>query len=257
MVGRTNINPSDITSFRSLFGLSGNAPQIVLNGVDPGDLGGDEEAEAVLDASWAGAVAPESAIKLVISKSTNTTDGVDLSEEYIINNNLADVMTESFGDCEANYTSAQAIFYSNLAAQAALQGITYLVATGDSGAAGCDSPDGKTSTGPISVNVLASNPYVVAVGGIQLNENGNYGAYWAASNGTQRNSALSYIPEVVWNEICSVAQCGGSNAALWAGGGGASSYFPKPSWQTGVNGIPGDGARDVPDVSLSAAGHDA
>ena len=257
VVGRTNINLSDIVSFRSLFGLSSNAPQIVINGVNPGNLGGDEEAEAVLDTSWSGAVAPSATINLVISKTTNATDGVDLSEEYIINNNLADVMTESFGDCEANYTRAQAVFYSNLAAQAALQGITYLVASGDSGAAGCDSPDQTAAIGPVSVSILASNPYVVAVGGTQFNENGNYGAYWAPFNFAARNSALSYIPEVVWNESCSVAQCGSGNAALWAGGGGASIYFAKPSWQTGVTGIPNDGARDVPDVSLTAAGHDA
>jgi pseudomonalisin len=257
VVGRTNISLSDVTSFRSLFGLNSNSPQVLVNGIDPGDLGGDEEAEAVLDTSWAGAVAPESAIKLVISKSTSTTDGVDLSEEYIINNNLADVMTESFGDCEANYTKAQATFYSNLAAQATLQGITYLVASGDSGSAGCDSPASNTAIGPLSVNILASNPYVVAVGGTQFNENWNYSAYWAATNGAQRSSAFSYIPETVWNESCNVALCGSSNAALWAGGGGVSAYFSKPSWQTGVKGIPNDGMRDVPDVSLSAAGHDA
>lgn len=259
VVGRSSINVSDVTSFRSTFGLPVNNPQIVLNGPGTRDLGGDEEAEAVLDTTWAGAVAPYATVKLVVSATTNTTDGVDLSEQYIIDNNLGDVMTESFGDCEADgYSQGDATFYSSLAQQAAAEGITYAVAAGDSGAEGCDSPTETAATGPISVNILASNPYVVAVGGTEFNENGNYSAYWASTNNdTTQASALSYIPEDVWNESCSVAQCGSTNAALWAGGGGASVFYSKPSWQAGVTGIPNDGARDVPDVALTAAGHDA
>src|SRR6185437_14766860 len=155
---------------------------IVLNGTNPGNLGNGDEAEAVLDTSWSGAVAPSAKVKLVISASTNTTDGVDLSEQYIIDNNLADVMTESYGDCEANYTRAEAQFYSSLAQQAASEGVTFTVASGDSGAEGCDDPASKTvATGPVSVNILASTPYNIAVGGTQFNENGRPAAYWSAS----------------------------------------------------------------------------
>ncbi len=259
VVGRTNINLSDIVSFRTAFGLPANPPQIVLNGPDPGDLGGDEESEAVLDSSWAGAVAPGATVKLVVSKSTNTSDGVDLSEEYIIDNNLGDVMTESFGDCEANYTAAEGAAISALAQQAAAQGITYMVAAGDSGAEGCDDPSSETTaTGPVSVNILASTPYTVAVGGTQFNENGKNAAYWQSANASNDESAISYIPEDVWNESCTTGHCTtGNSPGLWASGGGASTLFPKPAWQTGVSGIPNDGARDVPDVALSAAGHDA
>lgn len=259
VVGRSNINLQDIASFRSTFNLPANPPQVVVNGADPGDLGGDEEAEAVLDTSWAGAVAPGAAIKLVVSKSTNTTDGVDLSEEYIIDHNLGDVMTESFGNCEASYTAAEAAAISSLAQQAAAQGITYTVASGDSGAEGCDDPSSETTAnGPVSVNILASTPYTIAVGGTQFNERGNDAAYWQSSNASNGGSAISYIPEDVWNESCTAGQCtAGNSPGLWAGGGGASTLFSKPAWQTGVAGIPNDGARDVPDVSLTAAGHDA
>lgn len=255
VVGRTNINVSDVSSFRSIFGLPGNSPQIIVNGTNPGDLGGDEEAEAVLDTSWAGATAPNATVDLVVSASTNTTDGVDLSEMYIIDNNLADVMTESFGDCEANYTVAEGTAISNLASQAAAQGITYTVAAGDSGAEGCDDPTQTRAFGPISVNILASTPYTIAVGGTEFNENGNYSTYWNSSNGANDESALSYIPEDAWNEACTVQQCGRENAGLWAGGGGVSTIFSKPTWQTALT--PNDGARDVPDVALTAAGHDA
>ncbi len=257
VVARTNINLSDITDFRNAFALSNNPPQIVVNGTDPGNLGDGDEEEAVLDTSWAGAIASSATIKLVVSASTSSTDGVDLSEEYIIDNNLADVMTESYGDCEANYTAAEGQFYASLAQQAAAEGITYTVASGDSGAEGCDDPGSETvATGPISVNVLAATPYDIAVGGTQFNENGNYSAYWNSSNDSTNSSALSYIPEDVWNESCTVAQCGSSNAGIYAGSGGASILFAKPSWQSGLAGIPDDGARDVPDVSMTSASHD-
>ncbi len=78
----------------------------MLNGPDPGDLGGGEEAEATLDTTWAGAVAPGAQADLVVSASTNTADGVDLSEVYIIENNLDGIMTESYGSCEALATEA-------------------------------------------------------------------------------------------------------------------------------------------------------
>ena len=255
VVGRTNIKIQDIISFRSLFGLPANTPNIIVNGTDPGDLGDGEEAEAVLDTSWAGALATGATVDLVVSKSTNTTDGVDLSEAYIINNNLANVMTESFGSCEASFTAAQEALISSNAQQAATQGITYAVSAGDAGSAGCDNFNTETSaTGPVSVNGLGSSPYTITVGGTQFNENGS-NAYWNASNGSYYNSAVSYIPEDVWNANCTGNSCG--TGSILAGGGGASVFFAKPSWQTGVAGIPADGARDVPDVSLSAAGHDA
>src|SRR5581483_10547259 len=177
-----------------------------------------------------------------------------LSEEYIIDNNLANVMTESFGSCEANYTASGAAAVSALAQQAAAEGITYLVSSGDAGSAGCDDPNTETSaTGPLSVNALASSPYTIAVGGTQFNEAG--GTYWSSANGGTLGSAVSYIPEDVWNANCTGSVCG--TGTILAGGGGASVFFAKPSWQSGVAGIPNDGARDVPDVSLTAALHDA
>jgi hypothetical protein len=258
VVGRSNITLSDVNSFRSNFGLSVNPPQVVVNGTNPGVLPNGEVDEATLDTTWAGAVAQSATVKLVVSASTNTTDGVDLSEAYIIDNNLGDVMTESFGDCEANYTQAEETAISSLAQQAAAEGITYTVASGDNGAEGCDDPSTVPATHQISVNILASTPYDIAVGGTMFNENGNTSAYWASTNGTGDESALSYIPENVWNESCATqsACTTGNTPGLWAGGGGASTLVAKPSWQTGVAGIPSDGARDIPDVALTAAGHD-
>jgi subtilase family serine protease len=255
IVARTNLNLQDIADFRSMFGLPANTPQRVLNGVDPGITDVNEEMEAVLDATWSGAVAPGARVKIVISKSTRTTDGVFLSQMYIVDNNAADIMSVSFGSCEAANLGAAAGI-SSLAQQAAAQGISVLVASGDSGAAGCDGGPSNSATGGLSVNVLSSPPYVTSVGGTQFNDTVTPSLYWRASNGVGLGSAIGHIPENVWNESCAAGQPGCSTANLWAGGGGASVIFSKPAWQTGVAGIPADGHRDVPDVSLTAASHD-
>ena len=126
--------------------------------------------EAILDASYSGALAPSALINFVVSASTNATDGVDLSEMYIVDNNLGDAMTESFGSCEEGVTSAEATSISNLAEQAAAQGITYMVSAGDDGSAGCDDPNNPVATQGVSVNILASSPYTVAVGGTMFND---------------------------------------------------------------------------------------
>ncbi len=258
IVARTNINVDDVISFHAFTGDNATEPHVLVNGPDPGDLGGSEEVEAVLDATWVGAMVPEGLTTLVVSQSTATTDGVDLSENYIIDNNLADVMSESFGGCEANFTSTEATAASNLAQQAAAEGITYVVSSGDSGADGCDDPNNETiATGPLSVNLLASNPYVLAVGGTIFNEGSIPSNYWSATNNSGTlGSAISYIPENAWNESCQSGQPNCSTPSIWAGGGGVSTFFTKPSWQTGVPGIPADNARDLPDVSLTAAVHD-
>jgi hypothetical protein len=256
VVARSDIDVGDFFDFRNAFGLSSGFLMINANGPDPGILSFDEQAEATLDVSWSGAIAPNAAVNLIISASTNTTDGVDLSELYIIDNNAGDVMTESFGACEAAFTSTEAIEISQLAEQAAAQGITYMVSSGDTGSAGCDNLGETRATGPFSVNMLASPPFTVAVGGTMFNEHGQPGTYWNSTNNpADLHSAKSYIPENAWNETCT-SGCPPFPPPLAAGGGGASSFFPKPNWQSGVAGIPNDGARDLPDVSLTAAGHD-
>ena len=262
VIGRSNLYAGtqpgqDVLDFRQNFLPSFGAGgfQVTLNGPDPGDLGGGEEAEATLDTTWAGAIAPGASVNLVVSASTNTADGIDLSEVYIVENNLAPVMTESFGSCEALSTNAQAMGVSALAEQAAVQGITYLVSTGDNGAEGCDDPGSETvATGSVSVNLLASTPFNVAVGGTVLNENVNPSVYWSTTN-TNQESVISYIPENVWNDSCLASNCA-KRANIAAGSGGASTFFSKPSWQAGVTGILDDNWRDIPDVSLTAADHD-
>jgi Pro-kumamolisin, activation domain/Bacterial Ig-like domain (group 3) len=252
IVARNNINLSDVQIFRIAFGLPANDPQIILDGPDPGNIGGTEETEADLDVEWSGAIAPNATIKFVVSASTNTTDGVDLSSLYIVDNNLAPVMSASFGECEQSLGQTESTFINNLWEQAAAQGITVIISSGDSGAAGCDDAEQTTpATGGLAVNGLASTPFNVALGGTEFNENGNYSTYWSATNGPNQASALGYIPENVWNESCSDPNVCGT-FSLFASGGGVSTLYSKPSWQAGT-GVPNDGKRDLPDVSLDAA----
>ncbi len=252
IVGRTNFSMADVTNFRSTFGLPANNPTVVLNGPNPGIISSSEQTEAELDVEWSGAVAPSAAIQFVLSASTNTTDGALLSAQYIVNQNLAPVMSSSFGLCEAAIGTSGNQFWNSLWQQAAGQGITVLIASGDSGAAGCDSPTANQAISGKAVNGICSSPYSTCVGGTQFNDASNASLYWAASsNPSNYGSALSYIPELVWN--ASALSSGGSG--LWASGGGASIIYPKPAWQAGP-GVPADGQRDVPDVALNASLHD-
>ena len=251
IVGRTDIALADVQYFRSFFGLPANDPVFVHNGTDPGNLGGGEEGEADLDVEWSGAVAQSATIKFVISKSTTTTDGVDLSAQYIVNNNVAKVMSTSFGQCESSMGTTENNFYNNLWSQAATQGITSFVSSGDSGAAGCNGGSDTTGSGA-AVSGLASTPYNVGVGGTQFNDTASPSTYWSSTNNsTNQSSVLGYIPEMAWNESANVS--GGSG--LWASSGGQSTVYAKPSWQVCV-GVPATNARFVPDVALTAAGHD-
>jgi hypothetical protein len=264
IIASSNINVQDVHDFRSLFfpGLPTNDPIVIPNGPIPVVVSGSPgEGEAVLDATWTGAVAPLATVDLVVSEDTNASPGIDLSEFYIIDNNLADVMTESFSVCESqflaqNQLTAAANFYNFLAEQAAAQGITFLVASGDGGPDGCDDPSTEPATTAASVNLLASTPFDVAVGGTMFNDTANPNTYWGP-NLPNHGSALSYIPENVWNESCTALSATCPAIGLWSSGGGQSIAFTTaPPWQAGVTGLPASHPRLVPDVALTAADHD-
>lgn len=268
IVGETNINVSDVQAFRKLFGLPANfsSTNIILNGPDPGITSVGEESEADLDVQWSGAVAPGATIDFVVSASTSTSTGIDLSALYIIENNLAGTMSESYGNCETALGSAGNAFYNTLWEQAAAQGITAILSAGDGGSAGCDDFDTETTaTQGLAVNGMASTPFNVAVGGTDFDDVENLSTYWSPTNLTTGTdvigtSALSYIPEIPWNENCaqiSLTFCNinppKGSLNIVAGSGGPSGVYTKPEWQVGVAGMPNDSHRDLPDISLFAS----
>src|SRR5207249_2041493 len=198
IVDRSNINLDDVTNFRSRFGLAANKPEIILNGPDPGIVKGDE-GEADLDVEWTGAVAKGAAIKLIVSASTRATDGVYLSAKYIVDQNVAPVLSMSFGLCELK-AGVMTKRYADLWQQAATQGMSVLVSSGDSGSAGCDSASAGFALRGLNVSGASATPYNVAVGGTMFDESGADSAYWHTVNDRNGASAKGYIPEVVWNE---------------------------------------------------------
>lgn len=264
IVGETDINVADVQAFRQLFGLPANfsSTNVILNGEDPGVTSTDEELEADLDVQWSGAVAPGATVDYVVSESTPSSQGIDLSALYIIEYNLAGVMSESYGACESGLGTGGNAFYNSLWEQAAAQGITVILSAGDGGSAGCD--DFNTATvaqAGLAVSGMASTPFNVALGGTDFDEINKWSNYWSATNNaTTGLSALGYIPEIPWNQTCAQIGLSGCGANVQtdllnivAGSGGASSTYGKPTWQMGVTGMPNDGHRDLPDLSLFAS----
>ena len=237
IVGESDILLSDIAAFRTRYGLPANAPKLVpYSSTDPGYNGA--ELEGNLDLEWAGAIAPKATIYYVYGPSAFT------ALEVAVELNTAPVISASYSTCEIN---ADYPGWSSIAQQGNAQGITLLAASGDAGAAGCDSQDAEPfATRGMSVNFPAVLPEVTGVGGTQFVE--GTGAYWAATNSSTFGSALSYIPEAAWNES--------GTTGLLSTGGGVSRIYARPAWQNGP-GVPNDNFRHVPDVSFSAAGHDA
>jgi hypothetical protein len=266
LVARSNVNSLDLSDFRTLFGLPPNQTQIIINGTDPGETGGGDEFEADLDAEWAGAVAKGAQIDLVVSMSTINTDGAMLSANYIVQNKIAPIMSMSFSSCENQLGSNGNQFFEMLWAQAASQGMSVFVSSGDAGVAGCDAADFEDSAYGLGVSGIASTPNNVAVGGT-LFEDGS-GSYWGVNNHATLASATGYIPEGYWTEFDTETNSNTNQTypAYAGGGSGVSTVYSTPQWQTGA-GVPtsdpassltpGQHHRYLPDVSLNAAfGHD-
>lgn len=241
VVGQSDISLSDIATFRGGI-LPVNVPNILLvpGSADPG-MPEDDEAEADLDLEWVGAVARNATIVYVNSTNVLT------SAEYAISENLAPVISFSFGNCEQHVSGTMAQSVESAALEASVQGITWLAASGDTGPAECDSQTSLLATQGMSVNFPASLPQITGVGGTEFNE--GTGDYWSVANSSTLASALSYIPEIAWNES--------ALGLLNASGGGMSTFYAKPTFQAGP-GVMNDGARDVPDVAMTAsADHDS
>jgi subtilase family serine protease len=247
IVGQTRIDTSHLSMFRNTFGLGEGQLTTILvpNTKDPGTRQADAQ-ESDLDLEWVSAIARNAALLFVYSN--DVMDAV----EYAIDQNLAPVISMSYGECETSSSKSDGQMMQSWARQAIAQGITWVASSGDSGAAGCY----QSSLGPLgpgnsdltlAVDMPASVPEVTAIGGTTFKEGS--GTYWDTTNDSNTNaSAQSYIPETSWNDS--------TTNNLASSGGGVSQFFRKPSWQTG-QGVPSDGARDVPDIAFPAsADHD-
>ena len=233
VIGASAIDMADIRAFRSRFNLPAKDPQLMLVGPDPGTVAADLS-EANLDLEWSGAVARNADIIFVYARSTTT------AAQYAVDQRVAPIITESFGGCEQGTTTVlQAI-----AQQANSEGITWVASTGDVGAAGCERQQKLLSASRgLAVQSPASIPEITGVGGTEFDEGAT--TYWANANDANGASAMSYIPEKVWNDTPGYGYLASST-------GGSSIFYPKPWWQTGP-GVPSDNTRHVPDIALSAS----
>ncbi len=242
VLARSSVNSADVAAFRSAFALSVSPLQIAPSGPDPG-LTADQP-QATLAASWAGAAAPGAQIQLLPAASTSATDGVDLALAAAVDRASANVVVVPYSICEAALSSTHQAFYAALYQQAAAEGITIVAAAGDGGAAAC-TPAGGVSpvdTG-LGVNALAATPWNIVAG---------VAAYGAAGPA----AAVSAL--TAWSPVNSAGPVYSPAKPAYAGGGGSSSVYSRPSWQPLSASLAGDGAgaathRLLPDLALPTA----
>ncbi len=279
IAGDSNIDITQNANYRATFGLPAKATTVVVDGVDPGENG--DAIEAYLDTQVAGGIAPNANVILYTAADTYLSSGLFLAIARAVDDNQADILNISFGGCEAEQGSSGNQYIYNLWQQAAAQGISLTVSTGDSGSAGCDNPNVylEASLG-LAVNALASTPYNIAVGGTDFdtlysNFPFTFTEYVDITNSlANHRSALNYIPERPWNDstfqgdnstisanVPWTATQYGANANIVAGGGGfsacvqqsagaCSAGYPVPTWQSGF--ATSNSGRNLPDISFLA-----
>jgi subtilase family serine protease len=297
-------HPSDWSDFRHTFGLSkfaqGNFKQIYPHCTNPQQNG--DEVESALDVEWASATAPDANIELSACANSKTTSGLDLAILNLLDFAPPDIISDSYGLCETITGHAEIALENREAEMATALGVTFFIAQGDTGADEC-APAEQQGYSVLGINSgdNTASAYAVDVGGTDFMAQYNAdmsgiptSRYWKAANNSETlASALSYIPEIPWNDGCTSpliygdskmgsyslpygpsgfcnSSLGGDFGYAVAGSGGPSTCFsgkpsipgvvsgsckgnPKPSWQAGVPGVPHDGLRDQPDLSLFAA----
>ena len=240
LIEESNIVLKDLTDFRTVTGLPAAKVNVIVNGPDPGPLWYDgEEFEAISDVEYAGAMAPQATLNVVVSESTAFTQGILLSTFYAVDNVVSPVTSLSYGGCETlNDTFYAGVSQAFAAAyeQGAAEGISHFVSSGDFGGDACL---GLGLSAGYGVNAIGDSPWNVSVGGTEFLMP-DPDTYFPPPSYT----ATGYIPESTWNDYENPL-----DGRPLAGNGGVSISFTKPAWQTGP-GVPADGQRDLPDVSL-------
>ncbi len=236
IIGDSDYLHSAVTLFNTQFGLPASSiSTVIVNTTNPGI--NNDELEALLDLEWSHAVAPGMAIKFYLGNgSTSTPNGPIIDAiQRAVNDNLCGTISVSFGLCGASnsfFTGTVSPIYT----QAAAQGQSIFISSGDQGAAGIVLNSAMTACVPgtsRNVNEMASDPNVTQVGGTKFDP-----TYDALGND------VGHVTEEAWDD--ELTDSGGAT------GGGVSAIYSKPGYQKGP-GVPADGMRDVPDVALIAS----
>jgi len=255
IAGQSSITATDIEHFQTAAGLTVKDPtQVLVPGSgSPIAVAGDQ-GESDLDLEWSSAMAPGAEVLFVYTGNAQNY-GVFDSVQYAVDEQIGNIISVSYGACEAALGLTNFNALDPILQQATVQGQTILAASGDQGSTACYGTTGFTTAQQqaLGVSYPASSEYVTGVGGTEITPaNAAVGTYWgpATSQSTPAlTTALKYIPEVAWNDDSppSAQNSGGLSAS---GGGVSTFYSAKPSWQKNVPGIPTDGKRDVPDIAL-------
>ncbi len=253
VVGQSTVFPADIANFQAAAGITPKAPTLVLvPGSGSPVVSTGDEAESDLDLEYTSGLAPAANIFFVYTGSNSNSGGAFGALSYAISEHIAPIISVSYAACEALLSASDYTTLNGIMAQAAVQGQTVISATSDAGSTACSGETGLTlaQQETVSTSYPGSSQYVTGIGGTEFPAAavaGTNNTYFSAASGTDViGSALSYIPEQVWNDDS-------STTGLAAGGGGTSIFTPRPTWQAGVPGIPAGTFRLVPDISLTSS----
>jgi subtilase family serine protease len=210
---------SNITQYDSTYGLSaGSVTTVPVSGANYDSSPGDGQIEVELDIEVVHAVA--AAASDYVYEAPNTSAGELAMYQKIASDHTVNVVSISWGACESAEGSSAANSISSAIATGTAEGISYFAAAGDDGTTDCYRQTGSAAK---AVDFPASSPNVTGVGGTKLTV--------TSSNG--------YSSEATWND----GNSGGST------GGGISTVFAAPSWQSSQSTT----KRKVPDVSADAS----
>ncbi|MGD0831743.1 MAG: protease pro-enzyme activation domain-containing protein [Terracidiphilus sp.] len=248
IMGQSAVLVSDIENFQSAAHLTTKDPTLVLvpgTGNSAGFSG--DETESDLDLEWSGAMAPGASIFFVYTGSDENSGGVFTSMQYAVDENIAPIISLSYGTCETELSTSDLQSSELMAQQAVAQGQTIIASSGDSGSTACAPFSNLTllEKEAEAVSYPASSEFVTGLGGTETTaaEDKTGAGYWASSGTDDLTSALQYIPEVAWNDDS-------GQYGLSSSGGGISTVISRPDWQAGVTGIPAGATRVVPDIAL-------
>jgi subtilase family serine protease len=262
VVGQSEVNMTDITNFQTAVGIAGKTPIVVLvPGSGTAEIYADgDEAESDLDLEYSSTIAKGAQVYFVYTGNGN--EGAFNALEYAVDQRTAPIISSSYGECEPDLGQPAYTSYNAVLEQAAAQGQTVVAAAGDDGSTDCYGEKGLTTAEQeaLAVDFPGSSQYVTSMGGTEFPAadvaSGNNTYFEAQSSTDIISSAMSYIPEMVWNDDTSA----GSNDPkdpLSAGGGGVSIFTPQPTWQAGtIGGVAistSGGKRMVPDIALTAS----
>jgi subtilase family serine protease len=215
---------SDVTNYQKMIGLTNFIPlnNIVLPGGTPSTANNNEVA---LDIEMSIAMAPQLSQVIVYEiKSVNPSSILS----RMASDNLAKQLSSSW-----SWSGGPTVSVDNALKQMITQGQSFFQASGDSDAyTGAQILDNSAQ-----INAPVSSTNLTCVGGTTLTMNG---------------SGVSWSSEKVWNY-----NAFGGTFANVGSGGGVSTYYGLPYWQTNLDPNVTQGSatfRNIPDVALTGDG---